>query len=454
MVNFRKLSARKLFIPLLYHYWKVPVFREYDEMMSHDRWSEDQLRALQEQKLIEILRYAAVHIPYYRKIMEKSGIRAEDIGNKEALSLFPVLTKKIIQENFDDLVAPNMSSREYTTEHSGGSTGQPTKVRRSLSARAAVHAATWRANCRMGWEPGDPWVWLWGRLSTTESSWRSKLLNIYKTFGCREALFNVHGLDRKKLSDFTRFMRGFRPKIIEGYTNALYYLSLLVRQENVALPKLLGVANTAETLFPDQRKVIEEVLGCKVFNRYASSEVGVIATECQSGSLHIVVENIYIESVGEDGKAVPSGTEGKLLITDMRNYAMPLIRYELGDAGVLASSPCVCGLPYPCLEKVIGRLSDILRLPNNRIVFPDDLAEIFYPLPMVNKFQVIQEKADKVRVIVVLKTATADESLTALIRRNLKTALGDEVDISLEFAEDIPILPSGKHRICISKLPT
>ncbi len=453
-MNFRKLFAQKFFIPLLYRYWNVPALSEYAELMRHDNWSAEQLRELQEQKLIEILRYAAVHIPYYRKIMEKSGIRTEDIRNKDAISAFPILTKKIIQENFDNLVAPNMSSREYTTEHSGGSTGQPTKVRRSLSARAAVHAATWRANCRMGWEPGDPWVWLWGRLSTTESSWRSKLLNFYKTFACQEAFFNVHGLDRKKLSDFTRFMRGFRPKIIEGYTNALYYLSLLVRQENLALPKLMGVANTAETLFPDQRKVIEEVLGCKVFNRYASSEVGVIATECSAGNLHIVVENIYIECVGEDGKALPPGTQGKLLITDLRNYAMPLIRYELGDTGIMASSPCVCGLPYPCLEKVIGRLSDILRLPNKKIVFPDDLAEIFYPLQMVKKFQVIQENADKVRVIVVLKTATEDESLTAQIYRNLKIALGDEVEISLEFAEDIPILPSGKHRICISKLPT
>ncbi|NJL58325.1 MAG: phenylacetate--CoA ligase family protein [Desulfobacteraceae bacterium] len=191
-----------------------------------------------------------------------------------------------------------------------------------------------------------------------------------------------------------------------------------------------------------------------MFNRYASSEVGVIATECSSGNLHIVVENIYIECVGEDGKPVPSGIQGKLLITDLHNRAMPLIRYDLGDAGILASSPCECGLPYPCLEKVIGRLSDILRLPDNRIVFPDDLAEIFYPLPVVNKFQVIQEETDKVRVILVLKTPGTDESLNTLIHRNLKTALGDEVEISLEFAEDIPILPSGKHRICISKLPT
>lgn len=452
-MNFRKLSAQKVFIPLLYRYWNVPALSEYSELMSHDRWSEDQLAKLQEQKLTEMLRYACVHIPYYRDIIKKSGIRADDIQNKDALSGFPILSKKIIQENFDNLLAPNMSSREYTTEHSGGSTGQPTKVRRSLAARSAVTAATWRANCRMGWELGDPWIWLWGRLSTTRSSWRSEVLNIYKTFCCQEAFFNIHGLDRKKLSEFTRVMRRFRPKIIEGYTNALYYLSLLVRQENIVLPKLMGVANTAETLFPEQRKVIEDVLGCKVFNRYASSEVGVIATECKAGSLHIVVENIYIECVGEDGKPLPPGTQGKLLITDLNNRAMPLIRYDLGDAGILASSPCACGLPYPCLEKVIGRLSDILRLPNNKIVFPDDLAEIFYPLPMVNKFQVIQEKADNVRVIVVLKTPGTDESLNTLIHRNLKTALGEDIEISLEFAEDIPILPSGKHRICISKLP-
>ncbi|NJL58323.1 MAG: phenylacetate--CoA ligase [Desulfobacteraceae bacterium] len=124
-MNFRKLSAQKFFYSMLYRYWNVPALPEYAELMRHDSWSEEQLRALQEQKLTELLRYACANIPYYRRVMEKSGIRAEDIEHKDALSVFPILTKKLIQENSDSLVSPNMSAGEYSTEYSGGSTGQP-----------------------------------------------------------------------------------------------------------------------------------------------------------------------------------------------------------------------------------------------------------------------------------------------------------------------------------------
>lgn len=453
MNAFRRTAAQKFFIPLLYKYWNIPVFQEYENLMQHDRWSEDKLAALQEQKLTEILRYACLYIPYYQNIMEKAGIGADDIKDKTALSFFPVLTKPIIQERFDDLVDPKMSQKEYVTEHSGGSTGQPTKVRRYLKARAAVHASTWRANSWMGWEIGDPWIWLWGRLSTSKSSWKSKLVNLYKTLGCQESFFNVHGLDKKKLLKFARAVRLFRPKLIEGYTNAFYQLCLLLRQENIELPKLMGVATTAETLYSEQRRLIEDVLGCKVFNRYASSEVGLIASECsEHDGLHLAAENIYIECVKEDKSPVAPGEPGKLLITDLNNRVMPLIRYDLGDMGIISTEPCKCGRPYPLLQKVIGRQSDVLRLPNKKIVFPDDLAEIFYPLPQVRKFQVIQEELSKVNVFVALKSGSEDESLKALIYRQLQEALGDGTDIKLDFVEDIPILSSGKHRICISKV--
>lgn len=451
MSSFRTLLSKKIFIPILYKHWNVPVFPHYEELMSHESWSENKIRELQEQKLVAMLRYAFLNIPYYHKVLKQNGVSIDDIKDKTALYFFPVLTKKIIQENFDELVAPNI--KDYATEHSGGSTGQPTMIRRELSARALVNAATWRANQWMGWEVGDPWMWLWGRLSTTKSSAYSKLLNLYKTFGCQEGFFNVHGLNKEKLLAFIRMMHWFKPKIITGYTNAYYFMCLLIKQEGLSVPKLFGVATTAETLYEEQRNVIEEVLGCKVFNRYASSEVGLIATECPAhNGLHITMENIYLECVKEDGTPLPAGTQGKLWITDLNNHAMPLIRYDLGDIGTFATAPCACGRPYPCVEKITGRISDILRLPNNRIVFPDDLAEILYPLPQVRKFQVIQEALTKVTVSLVLKAGTEDKALKELIYRQVREALGQETDITLNFVEDIPILPSGKHRICISKV--
>ncbi|MEZ4526381.1 MAG: hypothetical protein R2941_10720 [Desulfobacterales bacterium] len=453
MFSLRRWTARNIFIPVLHNYWNLPVFPIYKEFMRHDSLSPDHLKSVQENRLTKIMEYAATHIPYYQSILRGKGFAARDMKNEQAVSLFPVLTKKIIQEHFDELVHPQMTPKDYAVEHSGGSTGQPTKIRRYLQARASVHAATWRANAWMGWEPGDPWMWLWGRLVTTPASWQSRLLNLYKTFATQEAFFNVHGLDEKKLRAFIRTARWFRPKIMEGYTNAFYQLCLLLKQENLIPPPLSGIATTAETLHPEQRSLIEEVLKCRIFNRYASSEVGLIATECEAhAGLHIVMENIFLECVREDGSPASPGEMGKILITDLNNLAMPLIRYDLGDVGILSPEPCKCGRPYPCLKKVIGRQSDVLRLPGNRIVFPDDLAEIFYPIEEVRKFQVIQEEPAKITVLLVLHGKDASERLEPGIRRFLQEAVGQKTEVDLKFVDDIPILPSGKHRICISKL--
>ena len=279
------------------------------------------------------------------------------------------------------------------------------------------------------------------------------MLNAYKTYAARESFFNVHGLDRNKLLHFTQKMKSFKPAIMVGYTNAFYHLSRLIKDEGIRVPKPLGIVTTAETLFPEQRHAIEDAFGCSVFNRYASSEVGVIAAECTAHEgMHIMTENVYVEILREDGTPALPGTPGKILVTDLNNLAMPLIRYDLGDIGVLSKKKCSCGRPYPCLEKVTGRLSDILQLPNGRIVFPDDLAEIFYPIQEVRKFQVLQEEKSKVTVKMVLESSENVHQLLDEIEDKLEKALEGEVVIETKIVDDIEILPSGKHRICISNL--
>jgi phenylacetate-CoA ligase len=451
--SIRAFMARKIFLPVLYTYWKTPAFSQYNELMSHETWSAEQIKSLQDRKLAEILQYAFLHIPYYHQVLKAKGIELSDLQNAEAISYFPVLTKKIIQDRHDELVDPGIPRKDYVIEHSGGSTGQPTVVRRDIRARAATHAATWRCNHWIGWEIGEPWMWLWGRLSTTKASGLTKLVNLYKTYVGQEVFFNVHGLDKEKLLGFARQMQSFKPKVIVGYTNAFYQLCLLAKRENIRLPSPSGIATTSETLFAEERRLIEEVLGCRVFNRYASSEVGVIAAECSAHKgLHLMMENVYTECVSEDGSPVPPGVVGKILVTELNNRAMPLIRYDLGDGGVMASSPCLCGRPYPCLEKITGRISDAIRLPD-KVVFAEDLGEIFYPLSdSVEKFQVVQEELTKIEIFLVFRPDKETDEIKNLIYRQMREGIGDGVDITIQVVKDIPILASGKHRICISKV--
>jgi phenylacetate-CoA ligase len=325
---------------------------------------------------------------------------------------------------------------------------------RDLDARAAVHAATWRSNKWTGWKVGDPWVWLWGRLSTTKASWKSNYLNWYKAKLTGEVFFNIHGLDKEKVHEFVDMMKSVVPTVIVGYTNALFHLCRLIKEENIAFQSPRGVVTTAETLFPDQRKLIEEVMGCQVYDRYASSEVGPIAAECSAhDGLHLMMENTYMECLQEDKTQTPDGQPGRVLITDLNNRAMPLIRYDLGDLAIIKPpSQCSCGRWHQRLEKIVGRLSNVITLPGGRLLFPEDLGEIFYPLDSVRKFQIIHEEPTKIKVLLALKKKSDSVQLVDLMHKQLEEACGNGIELELSLVDDIPIERSGKHQICISKI--
>ena len=450
----KKFAAEKLFIPLLYKYWNVPVFEHYRNLIESEKWSLSRVIELQRNKLTEIMKHAYLFVPYYQKVLTEMGASLEDMKNPEMIHSFPILTKEIIQERFNELADPNFKKRDYTVEHTSGSAGQPTKVRRDLNARAAVHAATWHSNNWIGWELGDPWVWLWGRLSTTKTSWKSSYLNWYKAKLTGEVFFNIYGLDKEKIHKFVDMMKSTVPAIIVGYTNALFHLCNLIKEENIPLRSPRGVVTTAETLFPYQRELIEEVMGCKVYDRYSSSEVGPIAAECSAHEgLHLIMENTYMECIQEDKTPTPDGQPGKVLITDLNNRAMPLIRYDLGDLAIIKPlSQCSCGRSHQRLEKIVGRISDVIVLPGERFLFPEDLGEIFYPLDSIRKFQVIHEQPTKIKVLLVLKKKSDFVHLVDLMYKQLQEACGNGIDLELSLVDDIPIQGSGKHQICISKI--
>ena len=203
-----------------------------------------------------------------------------------------------------------------------------------------------------------------------------------------------------------------------------------------------GIVSSAETLTPEMRKVIEETFHCKVLNRYGSREVGLIASECdkQSG-LHINYDNIHIELVDSHHKPVSDGCSGNILVTDYYNKAMPLIRYELGDVGVMSTKQCECGRGLPLLEKVVGRKSDFFKTRDGRLVHGEYFTHLFYGVAGVKQFQVVQTKVDEV-IINLAQSKLVD--LTA-IKSSINDKLGGDIDIVVNLVDKIPPSASGKY---------
>lgn len=424
------------------------VFRHYYDFLETQWMSADEAHHRRWRRVSRLLAHAYEEVPYYRTLFTRCGIVPEEVRTADDFRRIPPLTKALVQEHGEDLLARNYRGARLLSAASGGSTGQPTRLLIDSERKAAEVGNTWGYHDWIGWRPGDPLVRLWGSLDAP--TLKRRLYRTLARVGVNELRLNVHQMDAAAMERFADAMSRFRPLLFVGYTNALYAVATYLNERGRSLFGALGVVTTAEMLYPHQRTAIEQAFGCKVFNRYASQEIGQLAGECAHGTLHLNHQNVFMEFEGPAGPAM-AGRPGETIVTDLHNYAMPFIRYQIGDLGVPAGRRCACGRSMPVLADVKGRVSDVIVTPRGRHIFADDIAEIFYPIHGIAQFQVVQERPDAITVKIV-KKPDVHPTVDAYVRTRLQEAVGGELHVTLSVVTHIPVLPSGKHRICISRV--
>jgi phenylacetate-CoA ligase len=227
-------------------------------------------------------------------------------------------------------------------------------------------------------------------------------------------------------------------------------IARLARRLHLELPRPKALIVSAETLFPQDRCELKAAFGCQVYNQYAASEPSCFWCDCEEGLMHINPEYGISEIVGPNGQAVPPGKPGDVVVTSFLNPVMPLIRYRLGDVAVAGSDTrCACGRQMPRIERVVGRVDDILFVPSRGYVGRLDPA--FKGLDHVIEAQIVQESLAQIRVLVVPDKGFDTRAENRLVS-NLRTKLGDEVEIEVEQVACIPRGPNGKFRSVISKV--
>ena len=166
--------------------------------------------------------------------------------------------------------------------------------------------------------------------------------------------------------------------------------------------------------------------------------------------LHINAENVLVEIV-KDGRQVPPGEMGEIVITRLENYAMPFVRYRTGDLAVMSDSLCACGRSLPLLQKLEGRVQDSIATSDGRTISGLFFAHMFKDCPDVRVFQIHQLSTDRLLVVVVL-AREADFISRSRIERLVHRHLGSSMTIEFEVREQIPLTPGGKRRIVVSHL--
>lgn len=424
----------------------VSVLRQ----LERSQWlPKEALQRLQLERLKRFLADAGQQVPYYQRLFRELNFDTGQLQSVGDLARLPLLTKDVIRREFDQLKAA--SSEAASLFSTTGSTGDP--LRFNIGKRRVSHdvAAKWRATRWWDVDIGDREMVIWS--SPIELS-KQDYVKRMRDHLLRSRLVSSAAMSPADMDRFIAEIRRFRPTMLFGYPSSMTLLAQRAEQQGIHLNGLgIKVAFcTAERLYPHQVDILQRVFGCPVANGYGGRDSGFIAHECPYGGMHITAEDIIVEIVDEQGRPLPAGEAGEVVVTHLYSDAFPFVRYKNGDVAVLDENPCPCGRGLPLLKEVRGRTNDILWAEDGSVVHDVAIAMVLRDMPGVNAFKVIQETLQHCRLQLVTDSRFQMAASAIKIRETFRLRLGQNVTLDVEYVDAIEPEKSGKYRYVVSKV--
>lgn len=415
---------------------------------TNSQWlSADAIADLQWRKTQALVRHCWDEVPFYREHWGSVGMDSADaIRCPTDFARLPILTKQHVRERFEDLKAASLRNRLYY-KTTGGSTGEPLLIgytRESYERRTAVMLRGYAWASAM---PGHRADYLWGQ-PLRGLSLKERLH--HAAFNRR--ILNVFGMSEDNLGEYADRIAARQPDVIVGYVAPLARLAQWALREGRHMPSPRTILCAAEPLHAYQRELIERAFGCPVHNTYGCREFMLIASQCEHrDGLHINADHLNVE-LGDTLDDANSAAPREVLVTDLHNYGMPLVRYANGDIATPGPERCDCGRGLPLLGTVDGRKMDVLRSSAGHFV-GEYLEHLVFDAPGIRRFRAIQHRVGEIEVHLVRAPEFQESTLDAL-RERMRDAYGDGVRLQFRFVDDIPLTPAGKLRVAISTLAT
>jgi len=438
------IRAHLLYRPSLRRRRTHPVLARLAELEAEQWLSPQDLQARQEAHAQDCIRRALRDVPVYRRQAAAVGVEADRFTFPDDLGRLPVLTREDLQTAADGLVSSTADRSQALWNHTGGSSGAPVAFLQDEEYRILNLAAVARHDRWAGWDFGRRTALLWGadRDLAVGRGWReiveTRLLR-------RQVELDAFELGPAILDRFVDRLTSFVPEILRGYASALALLAARLESTGRRLPPLRGIISCAETLDADTRAALTRVLGAPVFDRYGSREFGLIASECEAGTLHVNTAGVHVEVLNGGAPAAP-GSSGRVVVTGLGCRVMPLLRYETGDvATALAPAPCRCGRGLPGLGRIVGRTSDFVVGADGRLIHGEFFTHLFYGRRAVRRFAVVQAADGPVVVEVEGEEDGLERDLREVAER-IRTRLGAGIAVRTVRVDRIAPPPSGKIR--------
>lgn len=421
---------------------------ELENLKNIENLSVEEVKQLNFEKRKNIVRYAYDNIPFYKEFYTKNEFNPDNLKTKEDWEKVPILTKTLLKENTESLVNPNIPKKYFRASTTGGSTGIPLKV--YFDKRVPLEAFGWRTLNWWGIQPWENQAYVYRNVKKG----LGHILNSLMWWPTRRTLLDCSSMNDQDMDVFIKNINNIKPKFIQGYVGGLYDLAKYINDNNINLYTPKAIWATAAPLSESTRMYMEKVFKAPVYDQYGCSEVFWLAVECtKKNGLHVLSDIRHIEFLSEEDTIVNNGEFGSVAITDLENKAFPIIRYKNGDNGSYLINQCHCGLPFPVIDKIKGRVTDNIKTPSGITVSGAYLTTIFDDYPnLVNGFQIIQNRDYSITInCVVLENESTKNKNFIKIKKELLNKTKNEIDIQFNFSKSL-IQDRGKLKFVISEL--
>jgi phenylacetate-CoA ligase len=403
----------------------------------------EHLEQLQLAQLGQLAAHCEKQSPHFRRRLRENELSADALGERGGLARLAPLTRRRIQRAGEHLFCSEVpeSHLPLAEGKTSGSTGEPVLVRRSAISRLHWFAMTLREHAWFERDFHQPLTAIRANLREYEEieSWGAPVSLLFPSGPSQGIPI------RTPIQEQADLLERFKPGSLIVLPGNLAALTDEFRRRGRTLPGLTHIRSLGETLSPDVREAARAWFGARVEDNYSSQEVGNIAVECpDSGLYHVMAETVIVEVVDDDGRPCGEGEIGRVLVTDLSNFATPLVRYEIGDYAEVGPA-CPCGRGLPTLRRIVGRERNLVLKPNGTRHWPMVGFARFREVAPVSQYQLIQESLLVIEVrLVCERPLTAEEE--ERLRQVILTSLGFPFALRFTYFEDrIPLGAGGKY---------
>jgi phenylacetate-CoA ligase len=422
--------------------YRAEKYRRFLENSQH--WSREQMENYRNEKIKKLVLHCYENVPYYRRIMDERKLVAKDIQRAEDLTKLPVLTKDTVRTYSRELLAKNISAMTVSWSQTGGTTGEPIRVCRDQECSA------WSSMCH---ERGRKWGGLGA--DTPRVVLFGGTLGVYKVrqptrIGrlLRGDLFlPAFELGNDTAMDYFDKIRRSRCSYLVGYASAIYRLAVLARERDQDI-ELTAAFPTAELMLPEWEEIIRKTFKCPVLPFYGCGEVNSLGHFTLESNCYLIPEeHALIEIMNGDSSTHLCG-DGRFLVTDLDNYAMPIMRYANGDAGKI--SPANSHFPFSRIDRLDGRYNSLLMTDTGELISGVIGTHVFRLTSSVKSYRIIQEEPLRITIKMVPNDDDVSEDDERLVLGLFTKYLGRKIKITLEKVPSLPVPPSGKSVFVIN----